>query len=176
MRTLFALTLVAFASPAFAVGGDDTPPTPTETTTVCEDTQIYDEETKACVPADKQSLNDDQRYNAIRELAYAGTYDRALAIMATAKNQNDPRFLNYRGFISRKQGDMDTALTFYGQALALDPNYHLARSYMGQGLFAAGDIDGAEAQLTEIAARGGRHGWPYRALAMTLNGIKGGSY
>lgn len=176
IRALFAITLAALASPAFAVGGDDTPPTPTETTTVCEDNQVFDEKTKTCVPADKQSLNDTQRYDAIRELAYAGGYDRALSILATAENPMDPRFLNYQGFISRKQGDLDSAMSFYRQALAIDPDYHLARSYMGQGLFAAGDIAGAEAQLTEIAARGGRHGWSYRALSMTVNGIKGGSY
>jgi tetratricopeptide (TPR) repeat protein len=177
MRTLLALTLTLFASPAFAVGDeDDTPPTPTETTTVCEDNEIYDEETKTCVPADKQSLNDDQRYRAVRELAYAGAYDRALAIVAVANEPKDPRFLNYQGFISRKQGNMDAALAFYAAALTIDPDYHLARSYMGQGLFAAGDIAGAEAQLTQIAKRGGRHGWPYRALSMTLNGIKGGQY
>jgi hypothetical protein len=47
---------------------------------------------------------------------------------------------------------------------------------MGQGLFASGDVEGAQAQLTEIAARGGKHGWPHRALSMTLRNIKGSSY
>ncbi|NNE89803.1 MAG: tetratricopeptide repeat protein [Silicimonas sp.] len=177
MRALLTLSFATLASAAFAAGGDeDTPPTPTQTTTVCEDNQVYDEETKSCVAADEQSLHDTQRYNAVRELAYAGDYDRALSVLAAAKNPMDPRFLNYQGFISRKQGDIAKAIFFYQQALAIDPDYNLARSYMGQGLFAAGDIAGAEAQLSEIAARGGKQGWPYRALAMTLNGIKGGSY
>ncbi|MEP2137966.1 MAG: tetratricopeptide repeat protein, partial [Erythrobacter sp.] len=165
------------ASPVLAVGlDDDTPPTPTETTTVCEGDQIYDEKTESCVSADSQSWNDTERYDAVRELAYAGEYSRAQNVMATADVSNDPRFLNYQGFIHRKQGDMEKAMAFYNKALAISPDYHLARSYMGQGLFAVGDIEGARAQLSEIAARGGKNSWPHRALLMTLNNVKGGSY
>ena len=177
MRFVLAVSFALLATPALAVGGDDdTPPTPTETTTVCEGDQIYDEDTKTCISADKESLNDTQRYDAVRELAYAGAYQRAQLVIAAANAPNDPRFLNYQGFILRKQGDTDSALEFYARALAIDPNYHLARSYMGQGLYASGDIKGARAQLNEIATRGGRHSWPHRALSMTLRTPSGGSY
>ena len=177
MRVSLALIFALLTQPAFAVGSDDdTPPTPTETTTQCEGDQIYDEETKTCVSADSQTLNDTQRYKAVRELAYASDFERARLVIASAETVDDPRFLNYQGFIMRKTGDMDAALAFYERALEIDPDYHLARSYMGQGLYAAGDIVGAEEQLREIAARGGRHGWPHRALSMTLSNVKGGTY
>ena len=177
MRTILAVSFALLAAPAFAVGSEDeTPPTPTETTTQCEGDQVYDEETKACVSADSQTLNDSERYDAVRELAYAGAYVRAQLIIAAANAPNDPRFLNYQGFIQRKLGNMDAALAFYERALAIDPDYHLARAYMGQGLFATGDTAGAQEQLREIAARGGRHGWPHRALSLALRNVKGGSY
>lgn len=153
-----------------AGGGSDTPPTTTQTTTDCTDGQIYDSSTKSCVDADKQSFNDDQRYDAVRELAYAGAYERAEMVIASADEPGDPRFLNYKGFIQRKQGNIEAAMEFYTTALGIDPDYLLARSYMGQGLVASGDIEGAREQLTEIAARGGRDTWSYVALKMALAG------
>lgn len=174
MRQTVLLTLpftLALSFTAYAAGGsDDTPPKPTRTTTECSDGQIYDEDAKACVDADQKSFNDDDRYDAVRELAYAGAYDRAKAIMASAYQPDDPRFLNYRGFIARKQGDMAQAMEFYTAALAVDPDYLLARSYMGQGLAASGDINGAKEQLAEIAKRGGRETWAYVALKLALGG------
>lgn len=164
----FALTL-SFGAHA-AGGNSDTPPKTTRTTTECTDGKIFDEAAKACVDADQQSFNDDDRYDAVRELAYAGEYGRALDVIATADVPGDARFLNYQGFIQRKLGNMDAAMSFYTEALAIDPDYLLARSYMGQGLAATGDLDGARTQLAEIAARGGRETWSYVALKMALNG------
>ncbi len=163
---LFALSVSAHA----AGSDDDTPPTTTKTTTECTDGQIYDDATEACVDADQQSFNDDQRYDAVRELAYAGEYDRAQEVIASADEPSGPRFLNYKGFISRKMGNHDDAIVFYSAALEKDPDYHLARSYMGQGLAALGDIDGAKEQLREILARGGRETWAYVALKNAISG------
>lgn len=165
--SIFAFALLS-ASPVFAVDDSSTPPTSTETTKTCSDAQIFDEETKTCVDAEEQSLNDDTRYQAVRELAYAGAYDRALAVIATAGDPDDPRFLNYRGFIARKSGNMAEAMTFYTAALEQNPDYLLARSYMGQGLVDIGDMDGAKAQLKEISTRGGRNTWAYFALKQSI--------
>lgn len=175
------LTLVAgmalLTSPAFAVGSDDeTPPTPTDTTKACKDGQIFDEKTEACVDADKQSFNDDERYRAVRELAYAGAYDRALKVIASADDPKDARFLNYRGFILRQTGDMGGAMAFYAAALRSDPDYLLARSYMGMGLVQMGHISAGKAQLLEIADRGGAQTWAYRALKDAIDGTPGATY
>lgn len=169
---LFALpvSLMISVSANAAGSNDDAPPKKTRTTTECTDGQIYDKASKTCVDADKQSFNDDQRYDAVRELAYAGAYDRAEHVIATADRPDDARFLNYKGFIQRKQGNFEAAMEFYTAALGIDPDFLLARSYMGQGMAASGDVEGAREQLREIAARGGRDTWSYVALKMALNG------
>lgn len=172
MQKALILLICLSATQTFAAGSDDSAePKPTETTTACEEGQIFDESTQACVDSDAQSFNDDQRYDAVRELAYAGAYDRALTVLNTAANPQAPRFLNYQGFIARKQGKMDQAMDFYQAALMADPNLHLARSYMGQGLLADGDYAGAYAQLQEIEARGGKDTWSYISLAQAIQGL-----
>ena len=178
MRLSIALTSATLlAAPAFAVGtNDDSPPVQTETTTSCEDGQIFDEKTKACVDADKQSFNDDDRYNAVRELAYAGEYDRALKVIRSAENPQASRFLTYRGFIHRQTGQMDSAMVFYAAALKADPTNILARSYMGMGLAEMGHKAEARAQLNQIAKLGGRDTWAYFALKGVLNGKPSAAY
>ncbi len=169
---LFALSVSAQA----AGSSSDAPPKTTKTTTECTNGQIYDDNAKACVDADQQSLNDDQRYDAVRELAYAGEYDRAQQVIASADEPEGPRFLNYKGFISRKMGNHGDAIVFYSAALEKDPDYHLARSYMGQGLVATGDVEGAKAQLQEIRARGGRETWAYVSLKNAISGGPSSNY
>ncbi|OWU83309.1 hypothetical protein ATO6_19440 [Oceanicola sp. 22II-s10i] len=156
---------------AFAAGSDSsTPPTTTDTSTKCEDGMVYDEKSKSCVKSSASILNDDLRYAAVRELAYAGRYDSALMVIDSAEDQADPRFLNYRGYVARKQGDLDTAMSYYQRALAADPDYVLARSYMGQGLIEQGDLVAALGQLREIESRGGRDTWAFAALDQALRG------
>ncbi len=172
-RGLTAAALSFFASAVLAVGADDSdPPEPTETTTECAEGQVWDDKSGACVKADSSSLDDDVRYRAARELAHAGRYDEANIVLAAADNPEDPRILNYKGFVHRKTGDLDAAMTFYRRALEIDPDYILARSYMGQGLAELGDMDGARAQLAEIRARGDRDTWAYVSLkqAITASG------
>ena len=178
MRLSIALTSATLlAAPAFAVGTeDDSPPVKTETTTSCEEGQIFDEKTKACVDADAQSFNDDDRYDAVRELAYAGEYDRALRVIRSADNPRDTRFLTYRGFLHRQTGQMDRAMAFYAAALKADPTNILARSYMGMGLAEMGHKAAARAQLDQIAALGGQGTWAYAALQDVLNGEPSATY
>jgi tetratricopeptide (TPR) repeat protein len=173
-RILFsavAMAATSIATLTFAAGSDSTePPKPTETTTVCTDGQVWDEESKACVQVKAGLLTDDQIYAAARELAYDGQYDHALNVLDVAANQDDPRILNYKGFSHRKAGRIEEGMTYYQAALKIDPDYILARSYMGQGLVADGDIGGAWEQLTEIQARGGEGTWAYAALEKALAG------
>lgn len=172
-RNLTAAALSFLATAALAVGADDSdPPTPTETSTECADGQVWDPKSGACVKADSSNLDDDTRYGAARELAHAGRYDEAMIVLAAADNPNDPRILNYKGFVHRKTGDNETAMEFYRRALEIDPAYILARSYLGQGLAELGDMDGAREQLAEIRARGGRDTWAYVSLkqAITASG------
>ena len=63
-------------------------------------------------------------------------------------------------------------MRYYKQALQVDENYILARSYMGQALVEQGNIEEARAQLIEIRDRGGENSWAYRALQETLGGVR----
>lgn len=166
-----ALLSTVIATSGFAAGSDSTsPPSTTKTTSKCKDGEVWDRKSQKCVQSDAHNLTDDDRYKAARELAYAGQYNNAMKVLNTAKNQNDPRILNYKGFTNRKLGNVDLAMTFYQKAISENPDYILARSYMGQGLVAQGDLAGALAQLKEIKTRGGQDTWAYASLEKALLG------
>lgn len=163
LLALSASASLAIASQALAAGGESDASAPQ-----CSDGQVYDEASKSCVAPDKSGMNDTQRYEAARDYAYAGQYDNALKVLKTAANQNDPRILNYYGFTNRKLGNVAVAMDYYKRAIAIDGNYLLARSYMGQGLVQQGDIEGARLQLVEIRDRGGKDSYAYKALYEAL--------
>lgn len=167
---LVAASLLIAAPQIVRAAGDETPPKTTNTTKKCKAGQIWDADLKKCLKVESHNFTDDQLYLAAREMAYAGQYDNALRVLDAAQNQNDPRILNYRGFTNRKLGNHAAAMQYYEAALSIDPDYILARSYMGQGLLAYGDESGARLQLAEIRERGGRNTWSYTALAMALRG------
>lgn len=167
MQKLVALLLsVALPFAAFAAGSDDTaPPTPTETTTTCANGEIFDAEAKKCKNPQDVSLGDDTRFQAVRELAYAGRYSDALASLDAMQEGESDRVLTYRGFITRQSGDMAGGMAFYARALAANPDNILVRSYMGQALVEQGDIAAASRQLAEIRSRNGTGTWAEAALA-----------
>lgn len=172
-RQILIATFISacFATVSHAAGSDSTePPVKTETTQKCKDGKIWDVKKEKCVEAQSGALSDDDLYNAARELAYDGQYANALHVLAAASNQNDPRILNYKGFSLRKSGHFADGMKFYQAALDIDPNYILARSYMGQAMISDGDFIGAKEQLIQIADRGGKDTWAYAALNMALHG------
>ncbi len=74
-------------------------------------------------------------------------------MLARIKWQEQPRVLNLVGYNTRKLGDIDKGLDYYHRALQLDPNYLLAREYLGEGYLQKGDLAKAKEQLAEIGAR-----------------------
>ncbi|WP_375281274.1 tetratricopeptide repeat protein [Pseudooctadecabacter sp.] len=177
MRLTVAATLLA-ATPmlAFAVGsGSLNPPTPTETTEDCAEGLVFDLATQTCMTPEQSTNDDSAMMDAVRELAYAGRYADARTVL----DQLDPAdsmVQTYYGFTARKTGDVDGAMSFYQTALTIDPDNNLARSYMGQGMVAMGDLVGAQAQLSEIRARDGRQTWAEVALRMAIDTGTGPSY
>jgi tetratricopeptide (TPR) repeat protein len=166
MKYLAIAAALAIPGAAFAVGSDDTePPTPTETTTQCTDGQVWDDESEACVdPEPEESrLSPDTLYRAVRELAYGERYDDALRVIAAMPQ--DDRALTYLGFIHRKTGRIEQGAAFYAQALALNPDNMLARSYRGQGYVAEGEVDKAAADLAAIPDQ---TTWAWRALNQAI--------
>jgi Flp pilus assembly protein TadD len=169
MRALIFTTALLFPFAAFAAGtSDDSPPQPTETSTSCKNGQVWDKKTESCVDAKESRIDDDTRYQAARELAYAGRYDDALNVLAAMSDQTESRVLTYYGFTHRKAGRAELGMQYYQQALAADPDNLLARSYMGQGLVEAGNVKAARVQLAEIVARSDGSSWPEMSLRQAI--------
>jgi tetratricopeptide (TPR) repeat protein len=169
LAAAFAASFTVAPQLAFAVGSDDSePPKPTATTTECEAGMIWDEKTKACVKSEESSLNDDQRFGAVRELAYAGRYDEAMAVLAAMTEGETSRVMTYQGFLLRQTGEIEAGIAAYERAIAIDPANVLARSYYGQLLVQMDEIAMAEDQLAQIRAQGGAGTWAERALATAI--------
>ena len=148
---------------------DDAPPPPSETTIVCEEGQVWDDEAEICVPVGEVSEDNAALAPIIRELAYAERYADAADLLDRFP-ADDGFALTYRGFVARQSGDFDAAEEFYLAAIAADPGNLLARAYYGMGLASAGKRAAAEEQLSAILAVASADVWPARALRDTLNG------
>ncbi|WP_333817306.1 tetratricopeptide repeat protein [Tabrizicola sp.] len=169
MRLILAATLALAPQIALAAGSDDSqPPTPTETTTDCETGTVWDEKTQTCIKAEESSLNDDQRFGAVRELAYAGRYDDAAQVLATMTEGETSRVMTYRGFLLRQTGHVEEGIAAYERAIALEPGNILARSYYGQLLVQMDELALAQGQLTQIRAHGGAGSWAEQALSTAI--------
>lgn len=169
MRMILAATLALVPHLVLAVGSDDSqPPTPTQTTTECEKGTVWDEKTKTCIKAEDSSLNDDQRFGAVRELAYAGRHDEAMVVLAAMREGETSRVMTYQGFLLRQTGRIEDGIAAYERAIALDPANHLARSYYGQLLVQMDELALAGDQLSLIRAHGGAGSWAERALSTAI--------
>lgn len=169
MRLIATLALCLMPVAAMAAGDDDSDaPTPTQTSTDCKGGQIWDAATKTCTDAKSGRFDDDTRFRAVRELAWAGRPEDALAVLATMQEGESDRVLTYLGFANRKAGRLEQGLAFYDRALAQNPDNLLARSYLGQALVEMDEIRLASAQLDEIRARGGSGTWAETALASAI--------
>ena len=174
--------LMALAAPAFAAGGSDGGGggssgsgssggasgggggNASPTTKGCKSGQVWNAKTKKCVKAQSGVLPDEELYQQGRALAKEARYDWAIEVLSLIQDQEDPRVLNYLGYSNRKAGRLDIGITYYSKALAIDPNFNLAREYLGEGYLAAGRVDLAMNQLAEIARSCGTGCEEYREL------------
>lgn len=113
-------------------------------------------------------LDDDTRFRAVRELAWAGRPEDALIVLAARTKGKTDRVLTHIGFANRKAGRMDKGLAACARALALNPDNILCRSCPGQACVELGRIDLAEVQLAGIRARGGSGLWAETALQSAI--------
>ena len=125
------------------------------TTPECSKGRVWSRTKKMCVKRKSSSLTDDELFGNARTFAYAGRYRDALDVLGMMAGQDEPRVLNYRGYATRKLGDVEGGLQFYRAALRADPDYTLAREYMGEAFLTLGRVDEAKAQLAEIGRRCG---------------------
>ena len=61
-----------------------------------------------------------------------------------------PDVLTYMGYTYRKLGQLDTAESYYKQALAIAPNHIGATEYYGELKVERGDIKGARQMLAKL--------------------------
>jgi tetratricopeptide (TPR) repeat protein len=121
----------------------------------------------ACVEQAKAGTSSADLFYAGYWLARTGKYQEALGYLTLA-NHADPRVVTYIGFATRKLGDVDAALPFYRQALELNPNYSVARAYMGEAFLQKREPAKAKAELAEIATRCGTGCAEYLDLAQHI--------
>ncbi|MCA3560524.1 MAG: tetratricopeptide repeat protein [Aestuariivirga sp.] len=161
--------LIAVAAPAFAAGGGSSGGgSSSPTNHGCKKGQVWNAKTKKCVATQSGILPDEELYQQGRALAKEAQYDWAIQVLATIQNQEDPRVLNYLGYSNRKAGRLETGITYYRQALAIDPNFNLAREYLGEGYIAAGRVDLAMAELAAIEKSCGTACEEYKDLSAAI--------
>lgn len=173
MRLTLMTTALLIPTLAFAAGSDSSDaPKPTETVKQCAEGLVFDLATQSCMAPGESTNDDNAMMDDIRSLSHDGRYGDALVLLAKMSDQTDPLVLTYYGFATRKAGDVAAGMAFYEDALAVDPDMILARSYMGQAFVEQGKTELAKAQLTEIQARGGAGTWAEVSLS---NAIKTGA-
>ncbi len=177
---LIATSLVTFmfaAAPSFAAGTQaPAAPAVSPTQLMCKTGQVVKtvkvkgKMSKKCVKATAGIIPNEDMYQQGRLLAKQGEYEWAITVLAADTDQNDPNVLNYLGYANRKAGRLDIALTYYNKALAINPDFILAREYLGEGYVAAGKLDLAKAQLAKIARIGGVNSEEYVDLSKAITG------
>jgi tetratricopeptide (TPR) repeat protein len=108
----------------------------------------------ACVGAPRVAMTSEELFYAGYWLAKSGQYEKALGYLTLA-DKKDERVLTYIGFATRKLGRVDEALPLYREALTVNPDYVVARAYMGEAFLTKGEPEKARAELAEIARRCG---------------------
>ena len=121
-----------------------------------------------CISQAKAGTSSADLFYAGYWLARTGKYQEALGYLSLA-DKSDPRVVTYIGFATRKLGDVDAALPFYQQALQLNPNYSVARAYMGEAFLQKNEPAKAKAELAEIATRCGTGCAEYLDLASHIS-------
>ncbi|MEM7300742.1 MAG: tetratricopeptide repeat protein [Pseudomonadota bacterium] len=164
-----AVAASAFAfTPVYAAGDGDS----STTLPQCRKGKVWDKSKKKCVVVKSNLLDDNNLYEAARDLAFTGRYDEAIVTLSYASNKSDPRVLNYLGYSHRKAGRIDVGMGYYKEALRIDPDYTLVRSYMGEAFLQKGDLASAREQLVEIEKRCGTGCAEYAELKKQIDAYK----
>ena len=170
MTTVLA-TLALFAAPALAAGDNNSGSGAAEKPVVktCKHGEVWSKKQKKCVAVQSEVIPDGELYEQGRELATTGDYEGAIALLTLVTNQNDPNVLNYLGYSHRKSGKVDEGIVFYKKALEIDPNFVLAREYLGEGYVVQKKFDLAKVELAEIEKRCGKDCEEYKDLAEAID-------
>lgn len=170
---LLAFALAAgLAAPAAAIlpEPDEAAEAPPPAAALCTAGTVFHGASQTCVAPETGLVDDDALYAELRRLAYAGRYEPAARLLAAMRERDTPRVLTAEGFILRRTGRVEEGLAAYARALAIDPEFHLARAYLGLYHLETGDRAAARRQLDEIEALGGAGSEGWRMLEEALGG------
>ncbi|PKH21949.1 hypothetical protein CIG19_15350 [Enterobacterales bacterium CwR94] len=167
IRLLAPLLLLAFHVPAtLAMGNDDSE----SKTPDCPKGQIYDSQSKSCVPEKTSALSDTDKTNYAYHLAKKGEYQAAINLLDTLREPNTKEAWNYRGYATRKLGRTDEGIAYYQKSIALDPHYARVREYLGEAWMTKGRPEMAMQQLTIIKSICGVECEEYQDLKAAIQG------
>ena len=159
LTAAFAATSILVGSAAFAAGTAPSTGSSSSsgggTAPKCDTFKVNTAEWKKCKAGGRAAMNNEELYATGYSLAKAGDYSGALDFLMAGTNKKDVRFLTMIGYANRKMGKVDEGMSYYMQALALDPNSVTTREYLGEAYLQIKDLPKAEAQLTEIQSRCG---------------------
>jgi tetratricopeptide (TPR) repeat protein len=159
----FTLALAAAAFADGGGGGDSQPNTRT-----CGKGEVWDSRNQKCVKAENGVLPDKNLAENAYALAKTERYTEALAVLDLMKDPNTAVALNYRGYATRRMGEVDKGIGYYLKSVALDPNYAQVREYLGEAYLIKGDVPRAEAQLQAIKKICGTTCEEYRDLLVAI--------
>jgi len=135
---------------------------------MCKRGYIFSRKKRKCVRKYSELFSDSDLKVQGWTLAYAGNYQAAIDMFNMVANKKDEEALNGLGYSHRKSGQFTKGISFYKLALKINPNYVLAREYLGEGFVASGRIDLAKTQLSEIKNRCGTSCLEYVKLAQVI--------
>jgi len=151
-------------SMARAAGSDTSTSTPT-----CKKGFVYSTAKKKCVQKSSEIVPDRSLKAQGWALARAGQYEAAIEMFRLVADKSDPEALNGLGFSHRKMGKVEQGIAFYARALEINPDYVLAREYLGEGFVKMGRMELAREQLAEIGKRCGTACEEYLLLAEAID-------
>ncbi len=149
---------------AHAAGSDSSTSTKT-----CKNGWVYSSSKKKCVKQTSEVVPDKSLKAQGWALARSGQYENAVDLFRLVADKRDPEALNGLGYSHRKMGLVEQGIAFYQKALDADPNYILAREYLGEGYVKLGKMDLAREQLSEIGTRCGTACEEYLLLARAID-------
>lgn len=159
---------LTLGAPAFAVssGGSSGGSSGTQ----CKQGMVWNQAKGICEKASSGLFDDKTLYEQGRALALAGEYGKALALFDIIENKRDADVLTMIGYSKRKSGSVEEGISYYQQALAIDPDNVNTREYLGEGYVAMGRLDLAQAELDRIGALCGESCDQYIDLATAMAG------
>ena len=94
----------------------------------------------------------DPDFTKAKAMIEAGNYAAAMPLLhrVVASNPKDADAYNLMGYATRKSGDVNGALRFYNQALALDPRHLGAHEYIGEAYLQLDRLPEAEQHLARL--------------------------